>query len=244
MDVFSLHDEITQWQAEHDLRRLPTVEEHRELCNRITAYLEKGKTARVRAMKKAYEPDVDFVKVLKLDCLEMSDDMIEGVKWRSDLEKELMHSLPGWSEGFAARASFVPLSDVIFAEEENLEACKLKEVFAVLQDMNKTPAVKLTVAARMLDCTPTMCGVMEALARRVYHHHEDEVEVSLERYVCRLCNFTAAEHAAFVEHLEEKHRGCGDTARVVIEYRKKVIGILEHLGPTAAWLMDLDETDV
>ena len=66
MDVFSLHDEITQWQAEHDLRRLPTVEEHRELCNRITAYLEKGKIARVRAMKKAYEPDVDFVKVLKI----------------------------------------------------------------------------------------------------------------------------------------------------------------------------------
>ena len=62
------------------------------------------------------------------------------------------------------------------------------------------------------------------------------VEEPLDRYVCRLCHFSADNQKAFHEHLVEKHRGAGDESRVLIEYRKKVIGLLEHMGPDVSWL--------
>ena len=34
----------------------------------------------------------------------------------------------------------------------------------------------------------------------------------------------------------EKHRGAGDASRALIEYRKKVIGLIEHMGPDVSWL--------
>ena len=40
----------------------------------------------------------------------------------------------------------------------------------------------------------------------------------------------------FHEHLVEKHRGAGDASRALIEYRKKVIGLIEHMGPDVSWL--------
>ena len=34
----------------------------------------------------------------------------------------------------------------------------------------------------------------------------------------------------------EKHRGAGNESRVLVEYRMKVIGLLEHLGPDVSRL--------
>ena len=101
-----------------------------------------------RSMKAAFPGDVDNIKELKLDCLEASDDAENGIKWRSDTERNLMQSIPGWSEGVVPRATFVPLSAILFGagtsvveggEEGDVEmevaAGKLqlaKEAFAVL----------------------------------------------------------------------------------------------------------------
>ena len=39
---------------------------------------------------------------------------------------------------------------------------------------------------------------------------------------------------AFLDHIVEKHSGGADDGRVLIEYRKKVIGLVTHLGPSDA----------
>ena len=58
--------------------------------------------------------DVDNIKELKLDCLEASDDAENGIKWRSDTERNLMQSIPGWTAGTLSKAAFVPLSAILF----------------------------------------------------------------------------------------------------------------------------------
>ena len=96
--------------------------------------------------------------------------------------------------------------------------------------------IKLQRVAAMLDCTPTISGIGEVLARRLLYHGTDDVDEILDRYVCRLCHFSADNQKDFHEHLVEKHRGAGDESRALIEYRKKVIGLLEHMGPDVSWL--------
>ena len=234
--VLQLHDDIVEWQRDSDCMRLPSMEEQRTLSQRIQNYLEKDKKVRVDSMRQAFPSDVVSVQALQLDCLELSDDMEGGVKWRSEIERSLMYSIPGWHEGYVPQPSFVPLTELLCFEEESSSPSLLEDVFLVLENVNMPFAIKLQRVAATLDCTPTISGIGEALARRLLHHSSDDVEEPLDRYVCRLCHFSADNQKAFHEHLVEKHRGAGDESRVLIEYRKKVIGLLEHMGPDVSWL--------
>ena len=111
--VLQLHDDIVEWQRDSDCMRLPSMEEERSLSQRIQNYLEKDKKVRVDSMRQAFPSDVDSVQALQLDCLQLSDDMEGGVKWRSETERSLMHSIAGWHEGYAPQPSFVPLTDLL-----------------------------------------------------------------------------------------------------------------------------------
>ena len=233
--VLQLHDDIVEWQRDSDCMRLPSMEEQRSLCQRIENYLGKDKKAIVDSMRQAFPSDVDSVQALQLDCLQLSDDMEGGVKWRSETERSLMHSIAGWHEGYVPQPLFVPLLDMLSVDEESSSPSLLQEVFLVLENVNMSLPIKLQRVAAMLDCTPTISGIGEALARRVLHHSTDDVDEPLDRYVCRLCLFSADNQKDFHEHLVEKHRGAGDESRAVIEYRKKVIGLIEHMGPDVSW---------
>ena len=164
-----------------------------------------------------------------------------------------MQSIPGWSEGVVPRATFVPLSAILFGagtsvveggEEGDVEmevaAGKLqlaKKAFAVLENVNMKFEIKLREVAQMLDCSPAITAVGEALSRLVlWSYDDDDVQKPLQRYQCRLCNFGTAGQKEFLEHLVENHSGGADASRVLIEYRKKVIGLLTHLGPTVSCL--------
>ena len=110
--------------------------------------------------------------------------------------------------------------------------------FLLLEIVNLSFDVKLGRVAAMLECTPTISGIGEALSalsRRLLYERGDDVDERLDRYACRLCNFSCDEQKDFYEHLVEKHRGAGDESRVLIEYCKKVIGLLEHMGPDVLW---------
>ena len=107
--------------------------------------------------------------------------------------------------------------------------------FLLLEIVNLSFDVKLGRVAAMLECTPTISGIGEALSRRLLYERGDDVDERLDRYACRLCNFSCDEQKDFYEHLVEKHRAAGDESRVLIEYRKKVIGLLEHMGPDVSW---------
>eukprot|EP00435_Cladocopium_sp_Y103_P034118 s345_g8.t1 len=114
-------------------------------------------------------------------------------------------------------------------DEANCE--ELREVFLLLEDVTMTWEMKLGRAAAMLKCAPTPGAIGEVLSSRVLHRGDDNVDEVLPRYVCRLCGFGAHKQKGFHEHLVEKHRGAGDERRAMIEYRKKLIGLIELMGP-------------
>ena len=110
-----------------------------------------------------------------------------------------------------------------------------KNAFAVLENVTMKFEMKLREVAMMLDCTPTIAGIGESLARLVLSSYEDDdVERPLQRFQCRLCDFGCPGKKDFLQHLVEKHGGGMDDGRVLIEYRKKVIGLLTHLGPSVS----------
>lgn len=112
-----------------------------------------------------------------------------------------------------------------------------KKAFAVLENVNMKFEIKLREVAQMLDCSPAITAIGEALSRLVlWSYDDDDVQNPLERYQCRLCNFGTGGQKEFLEHLVEKHSGGADASRVLIEYRKKVIGLLTHLGPAVSCL--------
>ena len=72
--VVQLELDIRHWQEAQQCLRLPTSDEDGVLFKRVSEYLEKEKKVRCRSMKAAFPGDVDNIKELKLDCLEVSDD--------------------------------------------------------------------------------------------------------------------------------------------------------------------------
>ena len=102
--------------------------------------------------------------------------------------------------------SFAPLTDLLCFDEDPSCPSLLQDVFLALENVNISFPIKLQRVAAMLDCTPTISGIGEVLARRLLYHSSDDVEEPLDRYVCRLCLFSADNQKAFHEHLVEKHR--------------------------------------
>eukprot|EP00435_Cladocopium_sp_Y103_P067170 s225_g29.t1 len=47
----------------------------------------------------------------------------------------------------------------------------------------------------------------------------------------------SADQKSFAEHVAEKHLAGGDVSRAVIEHRKKLIGLVEHMGPDALGML-------
>ena len=206
-------------------------------------------------MWRAYES----IQELNLDCLEASADGDGCVKWRSDVERQMIQSISGWHKGDVVKSAFAPLGAVLFGvgapvvdadmdgdaagvAEENVDTEPLseemqhtqmaKEVFAVLENVNLKFETKLRTAAQMLACAPTFTGVGGALSRLVLCCQDDDVvQKPLRRYQCRLCRFGASGGKAFWDHIVEKHSGGADDSRALIEYRNKVIGLATHLGP-------------
>ena len=58
---------------------------------------------------------MESIQELKLDCLEASDDGDGCVKWRSDVERQMMQPIPGRREGDVVKSCFAPLGAVLFA---------------------------------------------------------------------------------------------------------------------------------
>ena len=62
----------------------------------------------------------------------------------------------------------MPLTDILFGADRSSVPAAVSEVFLVLESVNMSFAVKLQRVAAMLECTPTISGIGEALADRLY----------------------------------------------------------------------------
>ena len=181
-------------------------------------------------MKKAYPPDFEPLEQLSLDCLTGAGDSSTGVQWRSEFEEQLMLSVPGWTEDAKKSRTFHTLQEVLQCGDVFLQQC-----FATLQSYGLSLQRKLSVLAAKLQCTPSIPGVAEAMSTRLLSTPQDTEEMELNRYVCRLCDFQCADKEVLQEHIKDAHSNDTEVARAWVEYRKKVVGLLHHAGPSVSW---------
>ena len=210
--------------------RLPNESEDRPLSSKIDSYKEKDRRNRISSMKKAYPPDFEPLEQLSLDCLTGAGDSSTGVQWRSEFEEQLMLSVPGWTEDAKKSRTFHTLQEVLQCGDVFLQQC-----FATLQSYGLSLQRKLSVLAAKLQCTPSIPGVAEAMSTRLLSTPQDTEEMELNRYVCRLCDFQCADKEVLQEHIKDAHSNDTEVARAWVEYRKKVVGLLHHAGPSVSW---------
>lgn len=224
-----MHEELRQWQDENDAVTIPSEGDSRELASRVQAYLRQASKQRVRALRKAYPPDVEFISALHIDCLQSGDDFQDGVLWRSHAERNLFLDVRGWPEASSKTRLFHPLTDILKFEDDSC----VRDCLSLLQTTGVGLDAKLRRAAHLLDCTPTISGVGESLSRRLLSSFPDDAEECRLRYACRLCGQQFSSWTSFKDHIVSDHSAGVDSSISYIEYRKKVIGLLDHAGPEA-----------
>ena len=134
----------------------------------MQAYLRQASKQRVRALRKAYPPDVEFISALHIDCLQSGDDFQDGVLWRSHAERNLFLDVRGWPEASSKTRLFHPLTDILKFEDDSC----VRDCLSLLQTTGVGLDAKLRRAAHLLDCTPTISGV------RWPHIDVDELKAS------------------------------------------------------------------
>ena len=92
--------------------------------------------------------------------------------------------------------------------------------------------------AALLDCSPTLPAVNEAVSGHLLRSFSDDPSVLSERYCCRLCDFNCQNLTDLKEHIVSSHcvRSL-DVERAFVEYRKKILAMVAHRGPVAPWHM-------
>ena len=141
---------------------------------------------------------------------------------------DLFLDIRGWPE--ASSKTFHPLTDIL--KFEGGDGC-VRDCLSLLQTTGAGLDAKVRRAAHLLDCTPTISGVGESLSRRLLFSFPDDAEECRLRYACRLCGQQLSSWASFKDHIVSDHSAGVDSSISYIEYRKKVIGLLDHAGPEA-----------
>ena len=228
-EVVTLHDDLLAWQDLHGCSSLPEKKQHADLAKRVGKYFN-SREARVRTLQKAYPADFAPLPGYRVECLSLEGDSLRGVLWRSAAERALMFSIPGWREEGKGKEEFHPLQD--FCKHWLPEADEM-ECLDLLTNTQRPVTWKLEQVARRLDCSPTFSGVQEALAKRLLRSFPEDAGDCLQKFCCRLCPTDCADAKSFKEHVAQEHAGVGlqDTPRMLIEYRKKILALVEHAGP-------------
>ena len=133
----------------------------------------------MRALQKAYPAGFAPLPGYRVECLSLEGDALCGVLWRSAAERALMFSIPGWREEGKGKEEFHPLQDFCkhwFPEAEEMECLDL------LENTQRPLAWKLEQVARRLDCSPTVSGVQEALAKRLLRPFPDDAGECLQNF--------------------------------------------------------------
>ncbi|CAK9076536.1 Transketolase [Durusdinium trenchii] len=222
-------DDLLAWQDLHGCSSLPEKKQHADLAKRVGKYFN-SREARVRTLQKAYPADFAPLPGYRVECLSVEGDSLRGVPWRSAAERALMFSIPGWREEGKGKEEFHPLQD--FCKHWLPEADEM-ECLDLLTNTQRPVAWKLEQVARRLDCSPTVSGVQEALAKRLLRSFPEDAGECLQKFCCRLCPTDCADAKSFKEHVAQEHAGVGlqDTPRMLIEYRKKILALVERAGP-------------
>ncbi|CAK9076369.1 unnamed protein product [Durusdinium trenchii] len=220
-EVVTLHDDLLAWQDLHGCSSLPEKKQHADLAKRVGKYFN-SREARVRTLQKAYPADFAPLPGYRVECLSLEGDSLRGVLWRSAAERALMFSIPGWREEGKGKEEFHPLQD--FCKHWLPEADEM-ECLDLLTNTQRPVTWKLEQVARRLDCSPTVSGVQEALAKRLLRSFPEDAGECLQKFCCRLCPTDCADAKSFKEHVAQEHAGVGlqDTPRMLIEYRKKIL---------------------
>ncbi|CAK9089597.1 Transketolase, partial [Durusdinium trenchii] len=229
-NVVEMFDQLKEWQDTTGLKVMPSEADDKGLCDKAENYRQKQAKMRSKVMAENYPVDFEPLHALSLDCFASSGNGM--VMWRSEFEREMLFSLPGWVEDDRKKQTFHNLQEILRSKDE----AALKHL-ETLRSNALTLQQKLEKVAVDLRCAPTMSSVQETLAHRFLQVPDESAEPSLEKYVCRLCDFHCQLSAQMEEHIRDCHAADGSD-RAVVEYRKKVIGLLQHAGPKApCWTM-------
>lgn len=225
-NVVEMFDQLKEWQDTTGLKVMPSEADDKGLCDKAENYRQKQAKMRSKVMAENYPVDFEPLHALSLDCFASSGNGM--VMWRSEFEREMLFSLPGWVEDDRKKQTFHNLQEILRSKDE----AALKHL-ETLRSNALTLQQKLEKVAVDLRCAPTMSSVQETLAHRFLQVPDESAEPSLEKYVCRLCDFHCQLSAQMEEHIRDCHAADGSD-RAVVEYRKKVIGLLQHAGPKVA----------
>ncbi|CAK9000301.1 unnamed protein product, partial [Durusdinium trenchii] len=200
-EVVTLHDDLLAWQDLHGCSSLPEKKQRADLAKRVGKYFN-SREARVRTLQKAYPADFAPLPGYRVECLSLEGDSLRGVLWRSAAERALMFSIPGWREEGKGKEEFHPLQD--FCKHWLPEADEM-ECLDLLTNTQRPVTWKLEQVARRLDCSPTVSGVQEALAKRLLRSFPEDAGECLQKFCCRLCPTDCADAKSFKEHVAQEH---------------------------------------
>eukprot|EP00435_Cladocopium_sp_Y103_P063361 s1426_g25.t1 len=200
-DVIRMYDELKQWQESSGLKVMPSEADDKSLFGKMEKYRHNEIKKRSRDMARNYPIDFEPLQALSLDCLASAGHGV--VMWRSEFEKEMLFGLHGWVEDDRKKQTFHSLQEILRSKDE--DALKHLETLRSSSLPLQKKLEKVAVDLR-LRCAPTMSSVQEVLARRFLHVPDESAEASLEKYVCRLCDF----HCTVVDLAEES----GDERRL------------------------------
>ena len=153
--------------------------------------------------------------------------------WRSAAERALLFAVPGWCEGRRSKQCFLPVEDMLRHKDK-----VVLEALEFLRDPEASLTRKLETVAAPLDCSPSLPGVCEAVSCRLLCPCSDDPSVISERYCCRLCDFSCQNLGDLKQHIVSIHSARPlDAELAFVEYRKKILAMVEHAGPMASWCM-------
>ena len=241
-EVLQLHTDLLQWQEQHGLASLPQHGQDAMLARRVEKYIRDRKARQVKVLEQSYPYEFvsrDSFLSYKAESAEELCPHVDSVPdrgeqrpWRSDTERELMQSIPGWREEVLQKESFVPTLDMLSSDANPIAA----QVLSLLGNPSVSFDSKLPAVAEQLGCAADWLQVSERLSNLLLHRCIDDSE-TLARFYCRLCATSCSSYQKFLSHLAEKHAQHLSKERAMVEYRKKVLGMSGFAGPNVSCLV-------
>ena len=134
-EVLQLHGDLLQWQEQHGFKSLPQQGQDAVLARRVEKYIHDRKARQLKVLEQSYphefvSRDAFLSSAQKCPHMDGVPDRGEQRPWRSETERELMQSIPGWTEEVLQKESFVPTLDMLSSDANPIAA----QVLSLLGD--------------------------------------------------------------------------------------------------------------
>eukprot|EP00435_Cladocopium_sp_Y103_P067647 s702_g30.t1 len=115
--VIEMFDQPKEWQESSGLKVMPSEADDKALFGKVETYRHNESKKRSKDMAQNYPIDFEPLQALSLDCLASAGHGV--VMWRSEFEKEMLFSLPGWVEDDRKKQTFHTLQEILRSKDED-----------------------------------------------------------------------------------------------------------------------------